>query len=226
MTEMSFFYVNRVLNNVYRYIFVDKRYSTIYNVVEVKEMEKSNKLVKTLYIITNVLFFIMIVTGVIILLALITTTFIDITAPSMIPDIVTIGQTLTIETGSLVGKDINSLVGTALAVGTLSISFLVYLLFILRQILRNVKNNQVFIESNVNKIKLLSYSLIMWAFVSSLGQFFLTNAFINAIDVGAGQLSTSFNLDLQTIFFGLIILLLSEIFSHGVHLQNEYDATV
>ncbi len=192
-------------------------------------MEKSKKLVNTLYIITNVFFYMMsIVTG-LVLIALIVTTFINITVPDILPDVITVGQSLTIDTASLIGKDINSLVSVGLITATLSLAYLVYLLVILKSILKNVKKDQVFIETNVKKIKLLAYSLILWAFVSSFLQFILTKSFMTVLfEQGISQEIRiyDFSLDLQTVFFGLIILLLSEIFSHGVHLQNEYDATV
>ena len=190
-------------------------------------MEKSKKLVNILYIITNVFFYMMCIVGGLMFIALVTTTFINITVPDIIPDVITIGQSLTIDTASLIGRDINSLVSVGLIVATMSLAYLVYLLVLLKGILKNVKNDQVFIEPNVKRIKLLAYSLITWAFVSSFLQFILAKSFVSVmVDLGIGDLGSNFSLDLQTVFFGLIILLLSEIFSHGVHLQNEYDATV
>lgn len=189
-------------------------------------MEHSKKLVNILYVVTKFFFILMGIAGAVAIIGLVATLFIDITIPDFAPDMVTLGQTISIETSTLVGKDINALVSIGLLTATLSLSFLTYFVYSLNIILKNVKKDEVFISRNSIILKRLGYSLVVWSVISSLLQSFMARAFVKVIEVNFGGIESNFSLDLQTLFFGLILLLLAEIFTYGSHLKNEYDATV
>ena len=133
---------------------------------------------------------------------------------------------ITIDMNFIDGGNLRPLVNRVLITGVLALGYLTGFTYIIRNILRNVKEDKVFIEQNSQFIKYLGYSLIVFSAVMSISKFWIASAISNVITIPTAHFGANFSLDFQTIFIGLVIVLLSQIFAYGTHLQNEYDATI
>ncbi len=108
-------------------------------------------------------------------------------------------------------------------VGILSLTGITYLL---KGVLGNVKKGDVFIEQNSLFIKYLGYTIIAMSFILGAFKFWAAAALMDIINVPGGHFGANFSPSVDSIIIGLVIVVLSQIFAYGTHLQNEYDATV
>jgi len=117
-----------------------------------------------------------------------------------------------------------ALAGGATIVAALAAAFVV--LILLRRIFTTMMVGTPFLPENVLRIRWLGWIVIVAAIVEQvikvgLGLLVLDNVTSTGIDI-----DYRFNLNLATLFVGLIILALSEVFRHGMNLQAESDLTV
>lgn len=94
--------------------------------------------------------------------------------------------------------------GNYMILNFVKLFFFMVNLFLLRKLFKNLINEKIFDKLNANYIK----DIAIIVFLSSF--------------IGSGELAIS----LSTIFYSLIIYMLSEIFKIGAKLQNENDLTV
>lgn len=111
-----------------------------------------------------------------------------------------------------------------LAMGIVNLSFLQYLMLLIKWIIGDVKNQTPFTDKNVKRLKLMSFGYL---FASVIIPLISRAFFFNVIDkLQMSQLSVNFSPNFQFIFMGIIIFILAIIFEHGVNLQEDHDMTV
>ena len=119
--------------------------------------------------------------------------------------------------------------GLAMAAGAAIIAGLAaafVVLILLRRIFTTMMVGTPFLPENVRRIRWLGWIVIVAAVVEQiikvgLGLLVLDNVTSTGLDI-----DYRFDLNLATLFLGLIILALSEVFRHGMNLQAESDLTV
>lgn len=100
------------------------------------------------------------------------------------------------------------------------------ILYELRKILRNVADRTPFTLENAARIRYIGFAVLVGATIKdvrdmTVGKFIMDDVKVLGADVGI-----KVSLGLEIIGMGLLILLLAEIFRHGVRLQEEHDLTV
>lgn len=191
-------------------------------------MEKSKKLVNILNIVSTVVYVFTIFMAAVLLIVFVGIQFVDI--PDLNADLFSstfmFDNSLRFDLSFVEGGNLRPLINRGLITGILGTGFLIGFMHIIRRILKNVKEDNVFIEQNSRFIKYLGYSMIGFSVVMSVLRFWIASAISDVITIPSAHFGANFSLDFQTIFIGLVIILLSQIFAYGTHLQNEYDATV
>ncbi len=191
-------------------------------------MEKNKKLVKGLHILASVAFIFTLILAAVILVVLVGSQFIQIPNldPSLFSSRFIFDNAFTLDVSFIDGGNLRPVINRILITGIITVGYLSGFLFLMKLILKNVRDDKVFISQNSTYIKYMGYSLIGFSVVISLCKFWVAGAIMNVIDIPSAHFGANFSFDFQTIFIGLVIVLLSQIFAYGTHLQNEYDATV
>ena len=106
---------------------------------------------------------------------------------------------------------------------------LIPLAWLLRKILREVKAGRPFTLENVRRIKYIGYFVLVSVPVNWLVQYLFARNYSSFVRIPGAEVSggpdfTDFSLN--SIFTGLLILVLAQIFDLGVRLQDDSDLTV
>lgn len=111
-----------------------------------------------------------------------------------------------------------------MAVAIVNLSFVQYLMLLIKWIIGDVKNQTPFTDKNVKRLKLMSYVYLGASVIIPLVS---RSFFYNLVDkLQMSQLTVNFSPNFQFIFMGIIIFILAIIFEHGVNLQEDHDMTV
>lgn len=106
---------------------------------------------------------------------------------------------------------------------------LVALLYVygqLRSLMRSVVERDPFAEENATRIRHVGLVVIAWGIVAPFLKLVVGAAMIDEVQVRGLILSPPVELQLETVFFGLAILVLSEIFRQASELKNEQSLTI
>ncbi len=111
-----------------------------------------------------------------------------------------------------------------LIIGMVNLVFFTYIISQLRYILNDVENRIPFSKNNITRLKYMGLAyLLAGVILPSINSALLLH-FVNLIGVSAGN--SYFSLNFQSIFMGVIILILAYVFEYGSFLQEEHDMTV
>ncbi len=102
-------------------------------------------------------------------------------------------------------------------------------LFILHQLLNfldEVTNARLFVRQNAAAIRKIGWVVALYAPVAGLIQYLMTWALIDRVRLTGATLGFGFYVDISTVFLGLIIVVIAQIFDEGVKLKEEHDLTI
>ena len=105
--------------------------------------------------------------------------------------------------------------------------FLVIILLVLSQlriILKNVVNEKPFAQKNAKSIMYIGYIVIAGSILIPITKAFMVNRIINAFELS--NVSAVYTINSEVLIIGILLLLVSAIFSYGAYLQQEYDTTI
>jgi len=106
---------------------------------------------------------------------------------------------------------------------------LVVLLYVygqLRALIRSVLDHQPFRAENAARIRRLGVVVVAWGAIAPLLKLFVGAAMVDEVAVRGLVLKPPIDFQFETVFFGLAILVLSEIFRQAAELQNDQSLTV
>ncbi len=119
--------------------------------------------------------------------------------------------------------NIKRLVVTGLIGAILNTSFVTFILIQLSKLLGNVKEEPFNLQNSLI-LKNLGIGYFIASIVLKTYQSVVSNAAFQT--VGIDQHGTAFGINFQYVFMGVLILILSYVFSYGSYLQEEHDATL
>ena len=94
----------------------------------------------------------------------------------------------------------------------------------LRKLIQAIKAGNPFSPENPGRIRKIGYAILLWAPVDKLIFFLLFKLFgLHYLFLGSGISTRPF---LEMIFFGLVVLVIAEVFQRGVKLQQEQELTI
>ena len=105
-------------------------------------------------------------------------------------------------------------------------SFAIYLLWVFRKFIMNVKNGLTFNIENISLLKKLSYGLLGFWLFSIIYMQFLYYYIAKNIEMANIRISHDFTDQSNVLLFALFIWVLAHIFITGLKLQEEQDLTV
>lgn len=98
---------------------------------------------------------------------------------------------------------------------------------LLRKIFRDlVKESSLFQVENPGRIRRIGYLIIIGAIFSSFFDFYVWKYIARHVSITDVSFSYGIGLNPDTIFLGLVVLVLSEIFRSGVQLKEDRDLTI
>ncbi len=105
-------------------------------------------------------------------------------------------------------------------------SFIIYLLWIFRKFILNVKNGLTFNIENISLLKKLSYGIVGFWLFSVVYMQLLYHYIAKNIDMANVRISSDFTNQSGILLLALFIWVLAHIFITGLRLQDEQDLTV
>jgi hypothetical protein len=189
--------------------------------------KKYHTLIKVSYIISKVLFCLLIGAGVLAILGFIIVLFIPETVFNF-----AVG-TIKLEIGDAIkyiisepidGGNVKFITLIAIVVGLVHIIFSLLLFYAVYKILAEVKNNNPFAKANVKHLYFIAFTFLAGSVLIPTFNFILGMFTIKKLNII--NINSEFSLNLDYIFIGLLILILANIFNYGAYLQNEYNETV
>ena len=102
--------------------------------------------------------------------------------------------------------------------------FLVFITKQLKCIFFNVINNDPFNENNSKSILFIGYSVIIGAIVFPISKAIVIDKIINGFNFS--NVSVVYSINIEGIFIGILLIILSSIFRFGSYLQIEHDSTI
>ena len=103
---------------------------------------------------------------------------------------------------------------------------LLYVYGLLRAVLRTVVNRQPFVPENAARIRRVGLVVVVWSLVAPVLKLLVGAAMIDEVAVRGLVLSPPIDFQFETLFFGLAILVLAEIFRMASEMQAEQSLTV
>lgn len=108
-----------------------------------------------------------------------------------------------------------------------SISYVLFVLFLLSRFLKNCTNGHYFEQSNAKILRLIAYSGIAAVIIHYLYQYFSVVKLIGDFESSYGlSLERTFNFNYTYIIISLILLVIAEAFKEGVKLKDENSLTI
>ncbi|QMS85014.1 DUF2975 domain-containing protein [Candidatus Xianfuyuplasma coldseepsis] len=105
-----------------------------------------------------------------------------------------------------------------------NLAFLQFVMIYIRNILRDTIDQNPFSDNNVNRLKYIGYGYL----IASVVLPYINNLFfwqlIHQLDLF--EATINFSIHFQSVFMGVIILILANIFDYGSYLQEDHDMTV
>jgi hypothetical protein len=138
------------------------------------------------------------------------------------------GATLNLDSGKLSFNHLTSKAIIAFNLVSMLIAFSISLsiTFLLRRIFQTLTNSYPFIIQNAHRLKNIGL-LVMLTSVTSLAHDWIVNWFLKQnFTIDGSAIRAHLVIDLKSIFAGLIILIIAEIFRVGTRLKEEQDLTV
>ncbi|NCD05815.1 MAG: DUF2975 domain-containing protein [Spirochaetia bacterium] len=102
--------------------------------------------------------------------------------------------------------------------------FLAFITKQLKYIFFNVINNEPFNENNSKSILFIGYSVIIGAIVFPISKAIVIDKIINGFNFS--NVNVVYSINIEGIFIGILLIILSSIFHFGSYLQNEHDSTI
>jgi hypothetical protein len=106
------------------------------------------------------------------------------------------------------------------------LAVLLYVYGQLRALIRSVIDRQPFQPENASRIRRLGVVVIAWGAITPLLKLFVGAAMVDEVAVRGLILKPPIDFQFEAVFFGLAILVLSEIFRQASELQNEQSLTI
>jgi len=112
---------------------------------------------------------------------------------------------------------------------------IIYLLFFtiisyaFRNMFKNFQQGIPFVTKSVKQLRIIAYAFIILCPLMLLYDYILQLSLINYVmsdGTRSGVEIRGYGLNIQYLFYGLVILAFSQVFQHGAMLQNEYDQTI
>lgn len=108
--------------------------------------------------------------------------------------------------------------------GIVNLAFFQLIQILLRNLLKNTRETTPFISENVVLLKTMGFAFLVASVILPLVNAWLVTDVVNLLNLY--QASVNLSLNLQMIFMGLIVLVLTYVFNYGAYLQEEHDSTI
>lgn len=117
-----------------------------------------------------------------------------------------------------------------MALGSIVMLFVLAFIYQMRKIFASLTENKPFTLENSRRIRIMGILTLVGSVVyssigSAIGSWFFVDIF-NRLDIPDLKITIAYQLHLESLFFGVVLLLLSEIFRRGCELQEQVDLTV
>lgn len=120
--------------------------------------------------------------------------------------------------------NVKTIVVLAFFAGVANLAFFQYVQVLLKRIMKNVSSNHPFNPVNVKYLQYMGIGYLVASLVLPIINSLFFTRVIDALELYEAGVNLSLNF--QSIFMGLIILIVAYIFDYGSYLQDEHDMTV
>lgn len=111
-------------------------------------------------------------------------------------------------------------------VGFIATPVSMFIIYQLRGLFQAFARKQLLTLANAKRIRFIGYAIVVsWA-VSLVAEFLGTHYLINAVAVPGVELTSNFVLDYWTLFLGLIVLVIAEIYKMAAEISEESKFTI
>lgn len=111
-----------------------------------------------------------------------------------------------------------------MTIGAVNLFFLVYVLHMMKGVVKDVKGKAPFSDDNIKRLKYMGYAYLISAVALPLINNSLAVYVVNLLDLW--EADVNFMINFSAVFMGAIILILAGVFEYGETLQEDHDLTV
>jgi len=108
----------------------------------------------------------------------------------------------------------------------LSLLVMLYVIYLLRSVLKTIIQGDFFARVNVRRLRRIGYLFIALGIVVPAAEYLVAEFLLRRIPLDGFQLSAPIGFDPDPIVGGLLVLILSTIFSHGSRLEDDQSLTI
>jgi hypothetical protein len=128
--------------------------------------------------------------------------------------------TLNLETGSIYLIAVSNAAKLVLGGG------LIYVFYLLREIVKAIAHGKPFIAETSRKVRRLGFTVLGFSFIAPISQYIAATEILNRLAIPVPHLSPGPTFDATYLFMALLILLLSYVWSYGKELEVDRQLTV
>ena len=106
------------------------------------------------------------------------------------------------------------------------IAMVVYLLYLTRRVLKSALAGRPFALDSINRVRIIGITLIALGFAIPLIEYAVAARVLARLNLAGAALSPPIDLREETVFAGLLVLVLAWIFSYGARLESDQSLTI
>lgn len=102
----------------------------------------------------------------------------------------------------------------------------IFIVYFLKRIFKNLKAGDFFVRENGVFISRIALSIILVTMLIDISNFFISKYLSNTIAISSIEFNPYINFHFNTIFLGLLILAIAQIFIKGNEMKIDQDLTI
>jgi hypothetical protein len=103
---------------------------------------------------------------------------------------------------------------------------LAYVVYLLRAVMQNLLQGEVFTQDNVARIRRIGYAVLIVAFVRAAAEYLAAYEILKQLTITRPALSLPSPFEAEVILASLLILVLAQVWSYGLDLEREKALTI
>ncbi len=137
-----------------------------------------------------------------------------------------LGLSLDVPLHTVAPGAIRPLFGLVFGLGLAAMLLMFAVVSQLRGILSTTASGTPFVSENAGRVRSIGFAVLGWAVLKTLAEAVMGTFLATHLTWPGVHLNVKVDLSAETVVFGLLILVLAEVFRYGIALQEEHDLTV
>jgi hypothetical protein len=112
------------------------------------------------------------------------------------------------------------------AIGAMVILAVIWIVYYLRRLIRTIFSGQPFVPENSLNLRRIAYAVIIIGPAVGILSYLYGALISSAIRITGFELMPEFDLHLEIVALGFLVLVIAQVFDYGIQLKNDRDLTI